>query len=103
MDGKPLEKGLVGLVPVDPNVGRSASGIIENGKFTIMTSASAPGAVIGKYRISVISNEIPESPPPPDQLPKSLIPVKYNNVMTSGLEVEVAKGMSPVEIMLKKE
>lgn len=103
-EGSPLEDGTVGFAPVDPAVGQPANGKITNGKFTMMTSASAPGVVPGEYKVRIVSLDLdsaqglppgvapnPNSPPPE---PASLIPRKYGDPNTSGLKVTVSSGMS---------
>lgn len=101
LDGLPLSHGVVGFEPVDPNTGWSATGAIKNGHFKMVTTASAAGAVIGKYQVRVLSEE--ETPAGADdklQRSKSLIPEKYNDINRSGLEVEVTNGMKPIELKL---
>lgn len=102
LDGQPLPHGMVGLEPLEPGAGRSANGAIKDGHFELATSASAAGVVVGKYRVSVqsVSQEKTSSPAEMAKPPKSLIPKKYNDIKTSGLEVEVTKGMQPVELKL---
>ncbi|HWL10576.1 MAG TPA: hypothetical protein VNQ76_19375 [Planctomicrobium sp.] len=101
LDGLPLSHGVVGFEPVDPNTGWSATGAIKNGHFEMVTTASAAGAVIGKYQVRVLSEEqAPAGLEDKLQRPKSLIPEKYNDINRSGLEVEVTKGMKPIELKL---
>lgn len=104
LDGKPLDHGTVGFEPFVPNVGRSASGSIKEGRFVVSTSASSPGVVAGKYLVSVQSfdQEKTTSTNPSDMAkkPVSLIPEKYVDVKLSGLVVEVKSGMPPVKLEL---
>lgn len=104
-DGKPLDHGTVGFSPVDENVGRFAVGKIKNGRFQMETTSTSPGVVTGKYRVRVESLE--DSPLGPDGMPtgvaKNLLPTKYGDFKTSGLEVEVTKRTGPVVLDLKKE
>ena len=105
LDGIPLAHGTIGFVPVDPD-GQAAGSQIVDGEFKIVTSASAPGAAAGKYDVIISSHQPQKLPdttnfkldptklPPP---PKSLIPEKYSNPKTSGLEVTVAPGMIPLQ------
>ena len=98
-DGEPLDQGVVSFAPVEPG-GQSATGKIVDGKFTMQTTVSAPGVVAGKYKVLVESTETLDSAPstnPTDLYakPKNLIPARYNDVKTSGLEIEVVSGMSP--------
>ncbi len=111
-DGELLEQGTVGFVPLDQKTGQSATGRIRDGRFTMTTTVSAPGVVIGKYRVRVesfeqaepdVSLEKPKGPPVMPPAPKSLIPTTYNRPETSGLEIEVTKGMASVELELKSK
>lgn len=104
LDGQPLPQGTVTFAPVNQADGQPATGSIKDGKFTANTTATAPGVVAAKYRVSIVATEKPQDikpgviPPPP----ASLIPAKYNNPATSGFEVEVKKGMDPIELKLSK-
>jgi hypothetical protein len=105
LDGKPLNHGTVGFAPVVANAGQPAVGAIKNGRFVMSTTVSAPGVVIGKYHVSVQSLEQEtkvNSSSPTDMLkrPTSLIPSKYNEIKTSGLDVEVTKSTANVELKL---
>lgn len=99
-NGEPLEQGFVSFAPVDPQ-GQSATGKIADGKFTMQTTVSAPGVVAGKYKVMIESTDTPDAPTaaakPQELYPKpiNLIPEKYRHPETSGLEIEVASGMSP--------
>ncbi len=106
LEGKPLAQGTVAFIPEGP--GQSASGKISNGSFTMATTVSAPGVVAGKYKVQIDSKEQPAAgaaaaPPPSGAVapPKSLIPAKYSDVKTSGLEVDVVKGMPAIKWDLK--
>lgn len=101
LDGNPLPHGMVGFEPVDPDTGWSATGTIKDGRFEMVTTASASGAVIGKYRVRVLSEGLDSTGPDGKlQRPKSLIPEKYNDISRSGLEVEVTSDMKPIELKL---
>lgn len=104
LDGKPLEQGTIFFAPVDEKTGQSAVGAIKAGNFDVSTTVSAPGVVAGKYKVRIDSYEIVQLKPGEmsTTLPPSLIPARYNNIATSGLEVEVAKGMPPIKLELTK-
>lgn len=98
---QPIPHGTISFVPKDP-AGHSAVGKIVDGKFTMATSASAPGVVAGDYKVRIEAIDGPaDAPPPlpnePRKAVKSLIPAKYNNPETSGLQVEVSDGMADIE------
>src|SRR5262245_61820236 len=104
--GTPLDHGSIALLQVDPNGGKPAFGDIHDGAFTLKTTVEDYGAVIGKYRVEIVSleNIDPASMPTPDKPPikiKSLVPKKYNKAATSGLEVEITEGMRPLELKLE--
>jgi len=75
-NGQPLEQGMVRFAPESGGKAQPATGQIKNGKFTMVTTASSPGVVVGKYKVSIISNK-PFAPPPlkpgtpPDPKPNS--------------------------------
>ncbi|MDB5337021.1 MAG: hypothetical protein JWN70_2640, partial [Planctomycetaceae bacterium] len=106
-DGKPVPQGSVSFTPVDPT-GQAASSKITNGSFKMLTTVSAPGVIAGKYKVRIESKELPPegaaaAPPPTGAVKpvKSLIPAKYGDVNTSGLEVDVVKGMPAIKWDLK--
>jgi len=55
-NGQPVEKGNVGFIPDAPD-GRSATGAITNGKFTLTTATPDDGALPGTYKVTVISQD----------------------------------------------
>jgi hypothetical protein len=111
-NGQPLEQGMVRFAPEGGGKTQPATGQIKNGKFTMQTTASSPGVVAGKYKVSIISNK-PFSPPalkpgtPPDPKakfePESLIPKKYNDIKTSGLEADVTAAVTSLTFALQGE
>ncbi len=111
-NGQPLEQGMVRFAPESGGKAQPATGQIKNGKFTMLTTASSPGVVVGKYKVSIISNK-PFAPPalkpgtPPDSKaklePESLIPTKYNDIKTSGLEADVTAAVTSLAFALKGE
>ncbi len=110
IDGSPLEEGTVGFAPKNPAVGQPATGQIKDGKFSMQTTVSSPGVIAGDYQVRIISVDlgtaqalppgVPPNPnaPPPEVL--SLIPKKYGDIATSGLEVSVKPGMEPLNFEL---
>ena len=98
---QPIPQGTVSFLPTDP-AGHSAVGKIVDGKFEMATSASAPGVVAGDYKVRIEATDAPaDAPAPlpnePRKAVKSLIPAKYNNPETSGLQIEVSEGMAEIE------
>ena len=111
-NGQPLEQGMVRFAPESGGKAQPATGQIKNGNFTMLTTASSPGVVVGKYKVSIISNK-PFAPPalkpgtPPDPKakfePESLIPKKYNDIKTSGLEADVKAAVTSLTFALQGE
>ena len=112
LNGQPLEQGMVRFAPESGGKAQPATGQIKNGNFTMLTTASSPGVVVGKYKVSIISNK-PFTPPalkpgtPPDPKtkfePESLIPTKYNDIKTSGLEADVTAAVTSLTFALQGE
>ena len=104
--GSPLSKGTINFIPDDQGKGRPAAGVISaDGTYTLGTQAGEDGALAGKYKISIASNDvdasatgIPAKGGSQDQVTvgkargKSLIPVKYTGTDSSGLSAEVGSG-----------
>lgn len=111
LNGQPLEQGMVRFAPQGGKA-QPATGQIKSGKFTMLTTASSPGVVIGKYKVSILSNK-PFTPPtlapgtPPDPKakfePESFIPKKYNDIRTSGLEVDVTGATAVLTFALQDD
>lgn len=102
LEDEPLESGTVFFVPEEPT-GQPASGQINNGKFTMLTTVDARGVVAGKYAVRIESRDTPD-PSPKDLYPKpgpSLIPEKFTDPKTSGLSVDVESGMPAINWNLK--
>jgi hypothetical protein len=97
LDGQPLTKGQVQFVPDSSKgtKGRMAVGLIgSDGRFTLTAFKPGDGALVGFHKVVIICEEDmpafdPKAPPP---LPKSLIPVRYTDVNTSGFTAEVKSG-----------
>jgi hypothetical protein len=87
-------------VPADG--GKPASGSIEdNGSYSMKTSREL-GLAAGTYKVSLSIREVPQNikrgdRPPPGKL---LIPEKYEQTATSGLEYEVQTGANTIDIDL---
>jgi hypothetical protein len=100
LDGKPLGLGLV--VFSREGGGNPSNGTIQrDGRYSLRTSNSA-GLTPGKYHISVSALDTPNPPPGVrDTTPaKQLVPEKYTNIETSGLEFEVKPGSNTIDIPL---
>ena len=100
--GKPVPKGTVTFVPEDARAGRVASGeFAEDGSFTLTTHVRGDGALPGRYRVTVISQEVDRSriPKVGPGMPlldrkhkvtaRELVPRKYGSPTTTPLLEEV--------------
>jgi hypothetical protein len=99
-EGKPVAKGTIHF---HPPKGPTANGVVEDGKFTLSTYGEGDGAIVGKNRVAVqVYEEVPTKDG--DTTAKSLIPKKYNEADSSGIELEIPpKGLSNLQIELLKE
>ncbi len=95
IDGQPMTKGTVTFQPVLSEIGnlkRPATGQIDSsGRFQLSTFQDGDGLLPGKYHVVITAFE---NAPTAEEYAagakrKSLIPEKYGNPATSGLEVIV--------------
>jgi len=120
-NGNPLEKGSISFVPDDPK-GTGASGVIENGSYTLSTGGEKDGARAGKYKVIISAKEdsyakakadfAKESKgADPGIVPrqflanaaanaKSLIPVGYGDTRTTTLTAEVKEQSNTIPFEL---
>jgi hypothetical protein len=100
LDGNNIGPGMVVFAP--QGGGKPATGSIESdGSYTMNTSREV-GLAAGKYNVAVSVREMPQNVkrgdrPPPGKL---LIPEKYEQSTTSGLEFEVKPGDNTIDIEL---
>lgn len=97
-DGKPLSGGTVEYIPTDPQ-GRKALGRIgADGDYVLTTFKAGDGAIVGSYKVVVVSLAPHPGEPTPEQLlanggkpirRKSLIPDHYSDMNASGLSDKV--------------
>ncbi|WP_146447795.1 hypothetical protein [Bythopirellula polymerisocia] len=103
MDGKPLDKGMVGFAPVSGGM-RAAGKIQSDGSYTLSTNRDS-GLETGDYKATVVSREPGVEPPqggPPMPGPY-ITPRKYAIDSTSGLQFNVEKGNNTIDIELSSE
>lgn len=109
LDGTPLANAIVSFSPAEGSTGSAAMGRTdENGVYTLtpIVGEFGEGADPGSYLVS-IAKTIGDAYDPdenftdstiskyeryPEEEAKSLIPVEYNNAMTSGLKATIEKG-----------
>lgn len=114
LEGTPVEGAIVAFSPVDPQKGMAAVGTTDSsGKFKLTAvQGGAPdgGTTVGQYKVAITKNSVSTmSAEEAQQMqndpnygkatrlsapPKvtSVIPKKYNNPETSGVEVTVKQG-----------
>ena len=93
LDGKPITPGLVTFVPEDPTAVPSVSNLDANGGFELTTNKK-PGLPPGHYRVAVQAFQPPDVPAGQRSFEpsKPLVPEKYLQVTSSGLEFSVEPG-----------
>ena len=94
--GKPVDSAEVTLFPVDSKIPetvlpRGKSG--PDGKFVLWTFKAGDGAPAGKYKVTVIHNEVSVSKDTIVAKPNDL-PVKVSRKDTTDLEVTIAAGQN---------
>lgn len=93
IDGKPLEKGFVQVIPKDQ---RAATGQIDKeGRYTLTTFEAGDGCVLGTHEVTVLANE--------SRGPTALhwfAPKKYSEPNTSGLTLEIKEETDSADINL---
>ncbi|MCA9049690.1 MAG: hypothetical protein KDA89_13235 [Planctomycetaceae bacterium] len=112
LNGAPLEGALIAmqLDPPDPQYKRPAQARSNaQGEYIPATYGDAEGVPVGKYRVAVVKQEIPEGynteTPEANTTPvKYITPFRYSDADTSGITVEVTSaGLSPEVIALEGE
>ncbi len=103
LDGKPLDKGMVGFAPVNGGM-RAAGKIQSDGSYSLSTNRDA-GLETGEYKVTVVSREpgiVPPQGGPPMPGPY-ITPRKYAIDSTSGLQFNVDRGSNTINIELSSE
>jgi len=120
LDGEPVEGASVIFTPIGG--GRPATGQTDaEGNFKLSTYASADGALIAEHAVSVVKVEetstaqayLPEGEEEPEDerdarsgdlgtggRVKYIVPMKYAIGKTSGIKVQVERGIEPVTLEL---
>jgi len=104
LDGKTLGQGGVVFVPISESKNPSVGTIGRDGYYALKT-ANTPGLNSGKYRVTVSALDTPNPPPGVrDTTPaKQLVPEKYTNIKTSGIEYDVKSGSNTFNIDLSSK
>jgi hypothetical protein len=101
--GHPVPKG---TITFQPDSGQTATGEIQpDGTYRLGTFAEKDGAVPGHHKVMIIANDAdPTKMPgssPGYKPPKDLVPKKYAQLDTSGLEATVTKEQPTIDFDLK--
>jgi hypothetical protein len=104
LDGKVLGQGGV-VFALEAGGGNPSAGTIGRDGNYVLKTANAPGLNSGKYRVSVNALDTPNPPPGVRDTtpPKQLVPEKYTNLDTSGLECDVKPGSNTFNIPLSSK
>jgi hypothetical protein len=121
--GKPVESGTITFTPDDLHKGRSAGGTIKDGYYSLASLETDDGAMAGNYKVTVVAQKMitdgldPKlkmmyekahatgGVPIPAQVKKKitvedLVPKKYADPATSGLQAEVRETSNKADFEL---
>ena len=112
LDGQPLADATVHFIPADSTGSPSYGKTNENGEYKLQTllGAADAGTTPGQYKVRVECVEMYETgktfqengEEKPEMKARSIIPAKYNDENTSGLEATVVKGSNTFNFDLQK-
>jgi len=90
LNGQPLTTGSVITIPA---AGRGAKGFIQpDGSFQLGTYTARDGAIVGPHRTAVVAYDRPANAGPESGNGKLLVPQRYVNPESSGLNIDVKAG-----------
>lgn len=96
IDGKPLERGFVQVIPKDS---RAASGEIgPEGRYTLTTFENGDGCVLGTHTVTILANESKGATALHWYAPK-----KYSDPVSSGLTLDIQQATDAADINLSWE
>lgn len=114
-NGEPVPYGNIFFVPDDANVGRAASGTIEDGDYQLSTAGGNDGAFPGSYKIRIVALDVDDSEVianmqggagrqddiiAAQQAAKPIVPAKYQLETTSGLTATVEEKSNRIDFDL---
>jgi hypothetical protein len=101
LDGNPIGPGMVVFAPIEGDDKPATGSIDAAGNYSLKTSRET-GLATGKYKVAVSIREMPQNVKRGDRPPlgKLLIPEKYEQSSTSGLEYSVEPGNNTIDIEL---
>lgn len=101
--GKPIENAEINLFPVDPaapELVRPRGRTTADGKFVLWTYKEGDGVPAGKYKATIVHNEVSVSKDTVVAKPNDL-PAKYSRRESTDLEVTVNEGKNEIPFELK--
>ena len=104
LDGRAIGPGFLVFAPAAGETNPANGAIQTDGRYELKTANTA-GLHAGKYMVSVTVLDQPDVPPGERSfvVAKSRIPEKYNDINTSGLEFDVARGSNKIDIPLSSK
>jgi hypothetical protein len=101
LDGRPIGPGSVVFAPAGAAHNPAIGSIQADGNYVLSTGRER-GMLAGSYRVAVYIHEMPPGAKPTDRqnTTRSLIPQKYEDVSTSGLEFKVDRGRNKINLEL---
>ena len=104
LKGKPIENAELTLFPVDTNVPESVRPRAKSttgGKFVLGTYSQSDGAPVGKYKVTLVRNDVSVSKDTIVAKPNDL-PPKYSSVSTTDIVLEIAEGNNELPAIVLK-
>lgn len=104
LDGNPISPGLITFAPEEPGIAPAVSDLDPKGRFELTTNKK-PGVKPGKYRVAIQAFRPPDVPEGQRTMKPSerLVPDKYFDINTSGLEFTVEPGNNTIPVELSSK
>lgn len=104
LDGKPISPGFITFAPEDPAAVPAVSDLDSKGHF-VLTTSKKHGLAPGKYKVAIQAFRPPDVPAGQRTMTPSerLVPEKYFDVKTSGLEYTVEPGTNSIPVELSSK
>jgi hypothetical protein len=101
LDGKNIGPGTIVFAPATPGSKPATGSVESDGSYSLKTSRAA-GLAPGDYKVAVSIRQMPQNVQRGDRPPlgKLLIPEKYEDQNTSGLQYPVAPGSNTINVEL---
>lgn len=100
--GKPIENAELSLFPTDASVPESVRPKAKStagGKFVLGTYSQSDGAPTGKYKVTVVRNEVSISKDTIVAKPNDL-PKKYSSLNTTDIVIEIVEGKNELSTIV---